>query len=529
MQNLAIDQWTRDLPIHAMRGDITDRNGVVLAKSETAYDIYVRPRMVKDEESVAKELSAVLGIDDKKLFEKLNKKSTSEFTLALSVSESVMKKVLSLNIDGVYYSISSSRVYPYGSLCSQVIGFTSIDGVGQSGIEKYYDDILSGENGKILTETDLLGIELEDGSTYIQKGVDGLDLTLTISYKIQSIAENALKRAIIAYTPKSASAIVMDVNNGEILAMASLPNLDLNDLPRDDLDTLFSLSRNRLISDIYEPGSTFKVLTAAMNIEEYSKGNKKAFSTEHVFSSLGVRVIDGQKIKCWTKHENGKHSNERLKEALQNSCNPVFVDIATSLGKDTVYEYLEAFGYGKQSGIDFVGEESGMLLSKSSAKLCDVARIGFGQTIAVTPLQLINATAAAINGGKLYQPHLIKSVKQNGITLYTSTAKVLSRPISENTSKIMREYLYSVVEEGGGKNAKVEGVSVGGKTGTAQKYVDGKILQGKYVSSFVGFFPVEEPKYIVLVLVDEPVGGYYGSTVAAPIAKEIIEGIVSID
>ncbi len=529
MQKLAIDQWTRDLPVRALRGDITDRNGVVLAKSQTTYDIYIRPRMIKDEEKAASELSAILGIDEKKLFEKLNKKNTSEFTVALSVSEEKMKLISSLDISGVYYSISSSRVYPYGSLCSQVIGFTSIDGKGQSGIEKYYDEVLSGENGKILTETDLLGIELEDGTAYIQKGVDGLDVELTISYKIQSVAENALKRAMIAYEPKSASSIVMDATSGEILAMASLPSLDLNELPRDDVEKLFALSRNRLISDIYEPGSTFKVLTAAMNIEEYSKGNKNAFSNKHIFSSYGVRVIDGQKIKCWTKHDNGKHSNQTLKEALQNSCNPVFVDIATSLGKDTVYKYLSAFGYGKQSGIDFVGEESGMLLSKSSAKLCDVARIGFGQTIAVTPLQLINATTAAINGGKLFEPHLIKSIKRNGVTLYESSSKVISRPISKNTSEIMREYLYSVVEEGGGKNAKVEGVTVGGKTGTAQKYVNGKISQGKYVSSFVGFFPVESPKYVVLVVIDEPLGSYYGSVVAAPVAKEIIEGIVSLE
>lgn len=528
MQGLALDQWTRDLPIRALRGDITDRNGVVLARSKTSYDIYVRPRMIKDEETAARELAEVLELDEQKLYRKLTKKTTSEFTLALSVDEDRMKRVLSLKIDGVYYSISSTRSYPYNSLAAQVIGFTSIDGVGQSGVEKYYDDLLSGENGRILTETDLLGIELKDGTTYVQKGVDGLDVTLTLSYEIQSIAENALKRAMIAYTPRSASAIVMEVDSGEILAMASLPTLDLNDLPRDDLTQLFSLSRNRLISDIYEPGSTFKVLTSAMNIEEYGKGNKKAFSLDHVFSSSGIRVIDGQKIKCWTKHDNGKHSNERLKEALQNSCNPVFVDIATSLGKDTVYEYLEAFGYGKQSGIDFFGEESGMILQKATAKNCDVARIGFGQTIAVTPLQLICATNAAINGGKLYQPRLIKSVSSNGKTLYTSTPKVVSRPISSKTSEIMREYLHSVVEEGGGKNAKVEGMTVGGKTGTAQKYENGRISQGKYVSSFVGFFPVESPKYILLVLVDEPIGGYYGSTVAAPIAKEIIEGIVSI-
>ncbi|MEG1806390.1 MAG: penicillin-binding transpeptidase domain-containing protein, partial [Clostridia bacterium] len=243
-----------------------------------------------------------------------------------------------------------------------------------------------------------------------------------------------------------------------------------------------------------------------------------------------IRVVDGQTIKCWDKHLNGRHQQENLQMALQNSCNPVFVDIALNLKKEKFYDYLELFGYGKQTGIDYIGEASGMIINENFVKNCDLARIGFGQTIAVTGLQLINATAAAVNGGILNQPTLLKEVKtKENKLVYRQNQNVLSRPISEKTSEIMRKYLQNVVENGSGSHALVDGVAVGGKTGTAQKYVNGHIAQGKYISSFVGFFPAEKPQYICLVLVDEPIGIYYGSVISAPVAKEIIEGILSLD
>ncbi|MEG2001892.1 MAG: penicillin-binding transpeptidase domain-containing protein [Clostridia bacterium] len=526
----ALDQWTRDLPIQASRGKIYDRNGVILADNLTTYDIYVRPRMVKESDVTARELSRILSIEYESIYKKLTAKGSSEFTLKRGIDEKTMKEIVNLNLSGIYYSISNKRYYPYNELACQVLGYVSIDGDGQSGLEKYYNEYLRGIDGKLLSQGDLLGVEGENDLRYYVEGQSGLDLYLTIDKDIQAITENALKKVMLNSKPLSTSAMVMDVNSGEVVAMANLPDFDLNKPPRDDIELLMKLSRNTLATDIYEPGSTFKVLTASANIEEYLKGNKNAFSPTHIFSGSSIRVVDGQTIKCWDKHLNGRHQQENLQMALQNSCNPVFVDIALALKKEKFYDYLELFGYGKQTGIDYIGEASGMIINENFVKNCDLARIGFGQTIAVTGLQLINATAAAVNGGILNQPTLLKEVKtKENKLVYRQNQNVLSRPISEKTSEIMRKYLQNVVENGSGSHALVDGVAVGGKTGTAQKYVNGHIAQGKYISSFVGFFPAEKPQYICLVLVDEPIGIYYGSVISAPVAKEIIEGILSLD
>ena len=397
-------------------------------------------------------------------------------------------------------------------------------------MEAYYDKYLQGINGALLTETDLVGQELTQGNMTYIPAVDGLTVTLTIDSVIQTIAENVLQLAMYQQNPVSARCIVMDVQTGEILAMASKPSVDLNNLPRDDIESLIKYSKNTLLTDVYEPGSTFKVLTAAACLEEYAKGNPKAFSARHVFANnSGTRIIDGSKISCWTKHINGKHSNQTLSDALNNSCNPIFTDIALSLGKDTMYSYLEKFGYGRTTGIDFVGEQSGLLVPKSSVTNGDLARIGFGQTIAVTALQLCMATAAAVNGGYLLQPYLVKEISDptTGKVVKRFSPTVVDRPISEQTSSQIAAMLQRVVAEGGGKNANIAGYQVGGKTGTAQKFVDGSLAKGKYVSSFVGFFPADNPQYLALMLVDEPTGAHYGSTVAAPYAKMIFQQIIN--
>ncbi|MEG1805700.1 MAG: penicillin-binding transpeptidase domain-containing protein, partial [Clostridia bacterium] len=407
----ALDQWTRDLPIQASRGKIYDRNGVILADNLTTYDIYVRPRMVKESDVTARELSRILSIEYESIYKKLTAKGSSEFTLKRGVDEKTMKEIVNLNLSGIYYSISNKRYYPYNELACQVLGYVSIDGDGQSGLEKYYNEYLRGIDGKLLSQGDLLGIEGENDLRYYLEGKSGLDIYLTIDKDIQAITENALKKVMLNSKPLSTSAMVMNVNSGEVVAMANLPDFDLNKPPRDDIELLMKLSRNTLVTDIYEPGSTFKVLTASANTEEFINGNKDAFSPTHIFSSSSIRVVDGQRIKCWDKHLNGRHTNENLQMALQNSCNPVFVDIALALGKEKFYDYLELFGYGKQTGIDYIGEASGMIINENFVKNCDLARIGFGQTIAVTGLQLINATASAVNGGILNQPTLLKEVK----------------------------------------------------------------------------------------------------------------------
>ncbi len=531
LQLRALDQWTRDLPVSAPRGKILDRNGIVLAENETVYNLYVRAKTVEDPHHLASVVSKLFGIDEDVVYEKATNRKISESTLIKNVSKEQLDALYECDVKGIYYSISNKRVYPYGDLLSQVLGYVSSDGSGQTGIESYYNNYLRGTDGKLLSQADLIGLEIDGSTPYYLAPIDGLDVTLTVDQRIQAVTENVLKTAMIANRPKTASAIVMNPKTGEVLAMANLPGIDLNAVPRDNVELLMQNTRNYLVVDIYEPGSTFKVLTAAANLEEYRKGNKNAYSAQHIFSNgSGFRIVDGQKIKCWKKHEGSKHFNQTLTDALCNSCNPIFVDLALALGKDTFYEYLSKFGYGKVSNLDFPGESSGLLLPKSNVKSCDLARIGFGQTIAVTPLQLINATAAAVNGGKLMRPTLLKTVNdREGRRVFENYPTVLERPISEETSKQVAEMLEAVVSTGSGSHAKIDGVRVGGKTGTAQKYVNGVVSSDKYVSSFVGFFPVEDPKYICLVTVNEPLGQYYGSTVAAPLCKMIFEGILQID
>jgi stage V sporulation protein D (sporulation-specific penicillin-binding protein) len=410
---------------------------------------------------------------------------------------------------------------------SQVLGFTSSDGFGQAGLELYYDKYLKGKNGEILYETDIVGIEIDNSSPTYIKATDGLSVKLTIDFEIQQIVESAMLSAYEDCKAKSAQCIVLDPSTGEILAMSVKPSLDLNELPRDDLSKLNALTRNSILTDVYEPGSTFKILTSAANIEENLRGNSKAFSVNHVFNSSRYRFIDGTRVKCWSNHSGGKHSCLTLSGALNNSCNPIFVDIAISLGKEKMYDYIRKFGYGSVTGIDFTGEAQGMVLPESAVKNVDLARIAFGQTIAVTPLQLALATASAINGGYYYEPHLVKEVySTNGLTAEIINPTLKNRTISEKASSILNEMLEKVVSEGSGKHAYIDGYRVAGKTGTAQKYENGIIAQGKYVSSFVGYFPANNPKYLALVIIDEPEGQYYGSTVAAPYAKNIFNGII---
>ncbi|MBQ7643061.1 MAG: hypothetical protein IJS67_04075 [Clostridia bacterium] len=344
---------------------------------------------------------------------------------------------------------------------------------------------------------------------------------------MQEICDAVMEEAWDEYSPKSVAAIVLDPSNGQILAVGQKPSFDLNSPPRDDMETLNKTGRSTVISDSYEPGSTFKILTAAADIEEHLKGNPAAFSRNYIFNSSRYRYVGGKKIKCWSTHANGKHANENLAAALNNSCNPCFVDIALSLGKSKMYDYIEAFGYGKVTGVDFGGEALGMVIPESAVTEGDLARISFGQTIAVTPIQLAAATAAAVNGGKYYEPYFVSEISGgDGVIAEIINPKIKSRPISEEASRILAGYLEGVVSDGSGKQAYIEGYRVGGKTGTAQKYENGVIAAGKYIMSFVGFFPADNPKYLALCVVDEPVGGLYGSTVAAPLVKKIFEGII---
>ncbi len=530
LQIKALDQWTRNVPILAKRGEIVDRNNVVLASSKQTYTVFVRKRSVEDLDYTVNVLSKIFSLDSKALKEKIENTKASEIKVVKHVNKDLINELSNYTLNGVYFAQDVTRYYPYDSLLCQTLGYTSQDGNGISGIELYYDKYLSGINGEILYEADLTGKDISRKTPSYVSAIDGLNVKLTIDYEIQQILESVTDKAMEEYNPKSASILVINPQNGEILGMSSKPSFNLNSVPFDDIDLLNKLGRNTIISDSYEPGSTFKILTASANVEEYYKGNPNAYSLNHVFSSSRYRYVDGSKIKCWSTHENGKHSNENLGDALNNSCNPIFVDIALALKKDTFYNYLDLFGYGKCTGIDLNGEAQGMVLPKQSVKNADLARISFGQTIACTPLQLACATASAINGGNSITPHLLKEIYSTNNELsikYENSNK--GRVISSKTSEQINLYLEQVVENGSGKGAYIEGVRIGGKTGTAQKYENGVIIHGKYVMSFIGFFPVENPKYLCLTIVDEPEHGNYGSTVSAPLTKEVFEGIILLN
>lgn len=519
MQIKALDQWTRDVPITGERGDIFDVNGVVLADTQTLYTVYVRPVSVKNKDYTARILGSVLGIDSEKLLQRMNSK-VSEITVAKKVNKEQMKLLVESEVTGVYFSQNLQRVYPYGDFMTQILGFTNVDGMGQSGAEAYYSNYLKGIDGYILTETDLVGRELETNVTRYIEGSKGNSIYLTLDYAIQEITENAVRDAFTRFQAKSVSCIVMNAKTGSVLAMAQQPSYDLNNIPRDNVAELFALSNSLLVSSVYEPGSTFKVLTAAAGLET------GAITTKHHVYCPGYRMVDGKKIKCWRTIG---HGSQTFAQGVQNSCNCLFMDIAQKVGAKRFYQYLELFGVTEKTGIDMSGEASGLTIALENVKNVDIARMGFGQAIAITPIELVTACASVVNGGKLMTPYILdKVVDKDGKIIVQNYPIVRRNTISKETSAIMREILESVVTEGGGKNARVEGYRIGGKTGTAQKYENGAIAHGKYVSTFMGFAPADDPEYIMLFIVDEPKGYmYYGSLVAAPYASQIFANIFS--
>ena len=512
LQTLALGQWTRDLPFRAERGDITDRNGVVLATSQTSYTLYVRPNDLEKHDEVAKAIAAVTGDTFDDVYKKVIKKGVSEVKVATKLTKNQMLTLSAYDFDGVYFAEDATRYYNYGNFATQLIGFTNSDGEGQSGIEQYYNAYLKGTDGASFTQTDLIGRELDDNVTSYLAPIKGMTAKLTIDFKLQSFAEKAVNDALATYSPKSASCLMMNADTGEILAMASAPTFDLNDIPRNDLSSLLAGAKNLLVTDVYEPGSTFKILTSAIGIE-----------TDVIKDSYycpGYKVVDGQRIKCWRSIG---HGSQDFAHGIMNSCNCVFMDIALSAGTSTMYDYFEKFGLTQKTGVDISGEGRSIMLAEESVKTVDIARIGFGQAIAVTPIQLATAVASVINGGRLVTPYVVDSIySDDGKLAYRNSPTVRNTTVSESTSAKMREYLYGVVEEGGGKNAYVEGYRIGGKTGTAQKYKDGVIDRGAYVSSFIGFTEINGQRILCLMIVDEPQGYvYYGSIVAAPLVGQI--------
>ena len=518
LRTLAFEQWTRDLPFNADRGDITDVNGIKLASSMTLYTMYCRPSDVKEAEEIATFVSDALDIDKTLLYTRLTKKGVSEVRLCRRVTRAEMLEVEQRDFSGIYFTADSARYYDQGDFLTQLLGFTDADNKGQSGIELQYDCYLTGINGYSYTETDLIGRELEDGDTYYVAPQKGMNVRLTIDYYMQAAAEKAVKDACARYDAKSVSCVMLNADTGAVLAMAQAPSYDLNDIPRDDVNALMENSSLNAVTDMYEPGSTFKILTSAIGLE--------TGATKNSYYCGGSCSVDGQRIRCWRSIG---HGSQDFRHGVYNSCNCVFVDVALTAGKDTMYDYFDKFGLGQKTGIDFYGESAGMLIARDSVKNVDLARIGFGQAVAVTPLQLASAVASCINGGYLYRPYVVEEIlSQEGELAYRGGSYVKNTTISASTSEKLKDILYGVVGEGSGKNAAVEGYKIGGKTGTAQKYADGAIAAGKYISSFVGFTEINGSNIVCLFLVDEPQGYvYYGSIVAAPYVGEIFSALFS--
>ena len=517
LQIKAVEQWLRDLPLSSKRGEILDSNGVSLATTITTYDVYVRARNVTNPSGLASEINSFLGVDYEKAYDKVTNKSFSEILIKMQVDETKAKALT--KFDGVYLSQNVARVYPYDNLLTQVLGYCTIDNIGQAGLESYYDKYLKGIDGKSLTQTNAQGKEIENSLGYYIPSVAGANLTTTIDVQMQTILEKELMVSYLEHEALGVSGIIMDAKTGGIKAMSCLPSFNLNEVPRDNILSLQAKTKNSTVVDVYEPGSTFKLITlaAALNEGKTSVGER--------FFCGGRTSVDGETIKCW---KSTGHGSVTLLEGFKNSCNCVFVNLALRLGVDKYYEYLKLFGLGERTGVDIASESSGIIMPKEQVRTVDLARIGFGHAIAVTELQMASVYAKITTGFETV-PHLMQSIKTDSSTLYeTKTAKnkiTLKPDVIKTINKMLSNNINS--EDG---FTFVAGYDIGGKTGTAQKYDEnGQIAIGKYISSFIGTYPASNPDFILIVCVNEPsAGAYYGGVVAKPIGERIFRSIFEI-
>lgn len=521
LNNLALALWQRNLPITADRGRILDRNGKVLATNITTTTLYVVPSQVTNKEDTAIKLADILDCDKNDILKHLNKKTSLEKVNpeGRQLDSKTADKINSLNIDGLYLLKEAKRYYPYGDVLAHTLGYVGIDNQGLSGLELQYDDYLTGKDGSIKYVSDGKGKRIKLSEEY-EKPQNGMDIYLTIDIDIQLALEKELKNADTKYSPEQALGIVMDPNTGEILAMGSRPTFDANNYQDYDLEVI---NRNLPIWKNYEPGSTFKIITLAASLEEKTIN----LFEDHYYDSGSINV-EGARIKCW---KSGGHGAETFLEVVENSCNPGFVVMGQKLGTEKLYNYIKDFGFMDKTGIDLNGEAKGIMFDLDKIGPVEQATIAFGQGISVTPIQQVTGVSAAINGGSLYQPYILKYISEpetDDIILENKPNKIRD-VISKETSEMVRFTLESVVSNGTGKNAYIENYRVGGKTGTAQKVNNGIYMSGNYIVSFMGFFPANKPEYVVYVAIDHPIGvTQYGGTVSAPIAKNIMKNIISI-
>ena len=519
LSTLASDLWSRNLPIEASRGRILDRNGVVLADNITTTSLVLIPNQIKNKKEVTEKLAEILGVSFDEMKEHVYKETSIErvHPEGRRLSYEVADKIEALNFDGVYLVKESKRYYPYEEMLSHVLGYVGIDNQGLSGIELQYDDYLTGENGAIKYFSDAKGNKLELTDLYIEPQ-DGMDLQLTIDINIQKSVERELDNVVDMFNPDMALAIVMDPKTGEVLAMSSRPNFDPNNYQKYSTE---DLSRNLPIWASYEPGSTQKIVTTAAAVEE---GVVDLFKDE--FTDTGSVQVDTARIKCWKA---GGHGHQTFLQVLQNSCNPGFVKMGQLLGKERLFHYLDLFGFGNKTGIDLNGEGEGIIFPLDKVGNIELATTAFGQGISVTPIQQVRAISAVINGGILLKPYVLKNIlePETGNVMKQNSKTEIRRVISEDTSKIMRYALETVVALGGGKAAYIDGYRIGGKTGTAQKAVNGAYLANNYIMSFVGIVPSNDPEAVLYIAIDNPKDtALLSSYTTTPIARRILLDII---
>lgn len=527
LQKAAYEQQTRDRLIAPERGDILDRNGTAIATTKTVSSISVIHAQVEEPEKVAKILSEKLELDYEDTLKKINKR-VALMRIKTKVDKETAEEIAALKLKGVMVDEDIQRIYPYETLAAQVIGFVGKDNQGIIGLESKYEDYLKGEKGKIMTQTDGRGRELKNSEQSRVAPVAGYDLVTSIDINLQQYAEQTIEKVVRGKSAKRGSIIMMNPQNGEMLAMASYPSFDLNEpykinnseleqkwdtmSQKEKNDALNQMWRNFNINDTYEPGSTFKVITSAAGLEE------GVVTEESNFNCGGGRTVAGRYIKCWRSPRS--HGSESFVQGVQNSCNPVFMDIAARLGSDKFYEYMLKFGFDKKTGIDLPGEAVGIMHKKDKIGPVELATMSFGQSFQITPLQLIRAISSAVNGGRLVTPHFALELRdENGDTVKTFEYEDAGNPISKETSERMKKILESVVAVGTGNKTYIPGYRIGGKTATSEKLPR---KSGKYIASFCAFAPAEDPQVIAIVLVDEPQGVYYGGQVAGPVMKELL-------
>lgn len=530
----AAEQQTREIPIEAKRGTIYDTNMKELAVSVTKYTVWCKPVEVKDAKKTSEQLSKILDEDYDDIYKKVNKKKMALVKVKRWIDDKTANKVTKAGLSGIWVAEDNQRYYPYGNFASYVLGHTSSDSSGVAGIELKYDGVLKGTAGKLVVSTDAAGKEIPQGSEQYYEPTTGNGLVLTIDEVIQHYCEKAAQKAYEENNATKVTIIAMDPKTGDIKAMVKKPDYNpntptkaiypyyekiLEECKDDDKKTMAAYSnmwRNTAISDTYEPGSTFKLITSSAGLEEgVVKQNDK-------FTCNGSVTVEGRKIKCWRSYR--PHGAETFKQGVQNSCNPVFVEVGRRLGVSKMYNYIDAFGLNKKTNIDLPGEAGSILYKEKDVGPVELATISFGQSISVTPIQLITSVCSIVNDGNRMQPRLVKAYTDNkgNITKGLDPVKV-KQVISKETSAQMREIMESVVTDGGGKIAYLPGYRLGGKTGTAQKVINGTYAQGHYVCSFVGMAPADDPQIVVLAIVDEPTGVMaFGSTTAGPIIKEVM-------